>query len=345
MRRAFELALEWPHTHPNPRVGAVVVANSGEVVGEGRHRGPGTPHAEIEALAHAGDAAAGSTVYVSLEPCAHHGRTPPCADALVAAGVGRVVAATLDPDPNVSGLGIRKLTDGGVDVEIGLLEDEALRIDPAYFHHRSTGMPLVTVKWAMTLDGSVAAADGTSRWITGEAARADVHLLRSQVDAVVIGAGTLREDDPMLDVRLEGYEGPQPSPVVLAGREPLPEYARIWDRDPVVVSAGPRDIPAGELIVITGQGELPDPVATCRALADRGLIHLLLEGGPGVTKAWWDAEVITNGRVYIGARVGGGGGRHPFEGSFPTITAASDVEFGDVRSVGQDVVISFEKKP
>jgi diaminohydroxyphosphoribosylaminopyrimidine deaminase/5-amino-6-(5-phosphoribosylamino)uracil reductase len=344
MRRAFELALRWPHTHPNPRVGSVVVDSSGEVIGEGWHRGPGTAHAEADALSRAGESASGATVYVSLEPCSHHGRTPPCADALISAGVTRVVAATVDPDPNVSGRGIQKLRDAGIEVEVGILEDEARQIDPAYFHHRETAMPLVTVKWAMTLDGSVAAADGTSQWITGEKARADAHRLRSTVDAVVVGAGTVREDDPLLDVRLDEFTGPQPRPVVIAGRTPLPDHARIWDRDPIVVSAARRDIPHGQLLEVAGEEYLPDPVATCRALAELGLLHLLLEGGPSVARAWWDAGVVNDGVVYVGARVGGGTGHSPFAGSFPTITAATDVEFGGMRSVGEDVAISFAKK-
>jgi len=344
MLRAFELALEWPHTHPNPRVGSVVVDASGGVVGEGWHRGPGTAHAEVDAMSRAGEAARGGTVYVTLEPCSHQGRTPPCTDALIEAGVVRVVAATLDPDSNVSGRGVEKLRAAGVEVEVGMLQQEARRVDPAYFRHRETGMPFVTLKWAMTLDGSVAAADGTSQWITGKEARTDAHRTRSIVDAVVVGAGTLRDDDPLLDVRLEGYDGPQPRPVIVAGSTPLPAHARIWDRDPVVVSAGPREIPSGVLLEVSRNGDYPDPVAACRSLADLGLLHLLLEGGPGLTRAWWDAGVVNNGMVYIGARVGGGTGTAPLAGSFPTITAASDVEFGEVRSVGHDVVISFEKK-
>lgn len=344
MLRALELALRWPHTHPNPRVGSIVIDTSGEIVGEGWHRGPGTVHAEVDALSRAGEAARGSTVYVTLEPCSHQGRTPPCTDALIEAGVTRVVAATPDPDSNVSGQGIEKLRTAGITVDVGVLGEEARLMDPAYFRHRETGMPLVTLKWAMTLDGSVAAVDGTSQWITGEEARADAHRIRSLVDAVVIGAGTLRDDDPLLDVRLDSYEGPQPRPVIIAGQSPLPAHARIWDRDPVVVSSGPRDIPKGEVLVVPGNEGHPDPDATCRSLADLGLLHLLVEGGPSLARSWWDGGVVNNGVVYVGARIGGGSGKSPLAGSFPTITAASDVEFGDVRNVGTDVVISFERK-
>lgn len=344
MRRAFDLARRWPNTHPNPRVGSIVVDSTGEVVAEGWHRGPGTTHAEVDALTAAGERARGGTVYVTLEPCSHQGRTPPCTDAIIAAGVTRVVAATLDPDVNVSGRGVERLRDAGIVVDVGVLEDEAREVDPAYFHHRHTGLPLVTLKWAMTLDGSVAAADGTSQWITGEEARADAHQVRSMVDAVVVGAGTLRDDDPLLDVRLGGYTGPQPRPVIVAGHGPLPDGSRIWEREPLVVSTSSRDLPGGQLVLVSGDGGYPDPVSTCRAMADLGLLHLLVEGGPRLARAWWDADVVTDGLVYIGARVGGGTGKSPLSGTFSTIAAASAVEFGETRSVGHDIVISFERK-
>jgi len=344
MQRAIELAREWPHTHPNPRVGTVVTDSSGAVVGEGWHRGPGTDHAEAMALAAAGDAARGGTAYVTLEPCTHHGRTPPCSDALVEAGLATVVVAVIDPDPRVAGSGIAHLRDAGVEVVTGVREDDARALDPAYFHHRETGLPLVTVKWAMTLDGSVAAVDGSSRWITGEEARADAHRLRAKVDGVVIAAGTLREDDPRLDVRIEGYEGPQPRPVIIAGKTPLPSRARIWRGDPFVVSTFNRDVPSGEVIVVEAFGEHPEPVTTCRALADRGLLHLLLEGGPTLTRAWWGANVITDGVVYIGARVGGGTGRSPLAGVFASMSDVTDVEFITTAGVGDDAVITFRKQ-
>lgn len=344
MQRAIDLAREWPHTHPNPRVGAVVVSTSGEIIGEGWHRGPGTDHAEVVALHQAGDEAPGATVYVTLEPCSHHGRTPPCADALIAAGVSTVVAAVIDPDPKVSGQGIRRLENAGIEVITDVLADEARRVDPAYFHHRETGLAMVTIKWAMTLDGSIAAEDGSSRWITGAEARAEVHEMRSQVDGVVVGAGTLRSDDPRLDVRLDSYVGPQPRPVVVAGQGDLPHDARIWERDPIVVTTGSRDVPAGQLIEVPGDDGLPDPRETCRALAEHGLLALLLEGGPTLAAAWWRSGVVRDGRVYIAGRVGGGVGRQPMAGLFASIGDAREVELLGMHSVGNDVVISFETR-
>jgi diaminohydroxyphosphoribosylaminopyrimidine deaminase/5-amino-6-(5-phosphoribosylamino)uracil reductase len=339
--RAYELARAH-HPHPNPKVGAVVVSTEGQVLGEGSHEGAGHPHAEVVALDQV-EGARGSTVYVSLEPCSHQGRTPPCTDRLIAEGVARVVIGTEDPDPQVSGSGIATLRQAGIDVEV-VNDPRARDVDPAYFHHRETGMPLVTVKWAMTLDGSVAAADGSSQWITRSPTRLIGHELRSQVDAVVVGAGTLRTDDPRLDVRIDGYRGFQPRPVIVVGNGDLPEEARIWAREPIVVSTLDRGIPTGELVRVDGFDGLPDPVDVCLSLADMGVLHMLLEGGPTLAGAWWRADVVDNGFVHIGAKVGGGAGRSPMAGVFATITDADDVEFDTVRSVSDDIVIAFRKR-
>jgi diaminohydroxyphosphoribosylaminopyrimidine deaminase / 5-amino-6-(5-phosphoribosylamino)uracil reductase len=339
MRRAIELAA--PHrTHPNPRVGAVVVDESGQVVGEGAHHGVGLPHAEVAALAEAMDRARGSTLYVTLEPCSHQGLTPPCSPAVVAAGVRRVVIGAVDPDPRVSGAGVSWLREAGLDVETGMLEDEAEAVDPAYFHHRRTGLPRVTLKTAMTLDGSVAATDGSSQWITSEEARLDAHRLRSVTDAVVVGAGTFRADDPLLTARIDGVET-QPIPVVVAGRQSLPIDRQIWERSPIVISARPLGVPAGEVVVVGGEEEWPDPVESARALSDRGLLDVLLEGGPQLAGAWWRAGVIGRGVIYVGSQVAGGRGMAPIEGDFATMAQSSDVNIKDVRMVGPDIRIEF----
>jgi diaminohydroxyphosphoribosylaminopyrimidine deaminase / 5-amino-6-(5-phosphoribosylamino)uracil reductase len=344
MHRAIQLAQEWPYTHPNPRVGAVVADDSGRVVGEGWHRGPGTDHAEVVALEEAGDSARYATVYVTLEPCTHHGRTPPCVDALTAAGVSKVVVGAIDPDSNVSGDGVRRLEEAGIEVVTGVAEAQARQVDPAYFHHRETGMPIVTAKWAMTIDGSVAAHDGTSQWMTGGLAREDAHDLRSRVDGVVVGAGTVRADNPRLDVRIDGFEGIQPRPIIVAGEEELPPDAALWQREPVIVGISDRPVPSGEVLVVPESGGYPDPEQTCRRLAELGMLHLLLEGGPTLTGSWWRAGVISNGIVYIGAKVGAGSGRSPLAGLFATMKDAVDVEFEEVRSVGGDVLIAFRNK-
>lgn len=339
MQRAYELAQEH-RTHPNPRVGCVVVAPGGEVVGTGSHAGPGEPHAEVVALDEAGNARDG-IVYVSLEPCTHHGRTPPCVDRLISEQVSRVVIGALDPDDRVSGAGVKALEAAGIEVTV--LDDPAAReVDPAYFHHRRTGMPLVTMKYAMTLDGSVAAADRTSRWITSEPARQDAHRMRAEADAVVVGAGTLRVDNPRLDVRIEGWDHPQPRPVVIAGSGELRADAVLWERNPLVVSAVQRDLPGGELVEVPGENGVPDPVAACRALAGAGLLHLLVEGGPTLLGSWLRSSVITNGVVYLGARLGLGGGLSAVEGVFDTITGARVVTVTGVRTLGPDVAVTFE---
>lgn len=339
LRRAFELAVGH-HTHPNPGVGALVVKD-GVVVAEGFHSGPGKDHAEVVALAAAGDSARGADLYVSLEPCSHHGRTPPCVDAVLAAGIARVVVGVEDPDPNVSGSGVAKLREAGVEVVLSEEPRAAEAVDPAYFHHRRTGLPRVTAKFAMTLDGSVAATDGTSQWITSAEARHDAHLLRSQVDAVVVGAGTLRSDDPRLDVRLEGYRGPQPRPVIIAGSGELPADSQIWALNPLVITAEGVSAPGGEVIAVSNSAP-PAPALVVSALADRGYLDILAEGGPTLLASWWAAGVITRGYAYIAAKVGGGAGITPFAGSFGNIEDARDVEIFDVQSVGPDVRIGFQ---
>ena len=340
MRRAIELAA--PHrTHPNPRVGAVVVDMSGAVAGEGAHEGVGRPHAEIVALTEAGERARGSTLYVTLEPCSHQGNTPPCAGAVVEAGVSKVVIGAVDPDPRVSGSGVSWLTESGIDVESGLMSEEVEALDAAYFHHRRTGLPLVTLKLAMTVDGAVAARDSSSQWITSDEARRDAHFLRSAMDAVVVGAGTLRRDDPLLTARHEGSAA-QPIPVVIAGRQTLPVESRIWQRSPLVISTRPLGVPSGEVIVVDGEDDLPTPERSARALAERGLLDVLLEGGPTLAGAWWRSGIVGRGVIYVGARVGGGQGVAPLGGDFATMAQSRPVRIRDVHMVGPDIRIEFE---
>jgi diaminohydroxyphosphoribosylaminopyrimidine deaminase/5-amino-6-(5-phosphoribosylamino)uracil reductase len=341
MRRAIELATQH-RTHPNPRVGAVIVDQAGNVVGEGAHEGVGQPHAEVVAIEQAGALAQGSTLYVTLEPCSHYGNTPPCVTAIVTAGVSRVVVGAIDPDERVSGKGVSWLTDARIDVVLEESAAEAESVDPAYFHHRRTGLPLVTWKTAMTLDGSVAALDGTSHWISSEESRLDAHQLRATMDAVVVGAGTLRADDPELTVRHLDVGEHQPRPVILAGAGPLPADARIWDRSPLVVASRDLEIPSGDLVVVTGVDDRPDPVEAAKAIADAGLLEVLLEGGPGVAGAWWRAGVISRGVLYLAGKIGGGAGIGPLAGPFSTIDEAREVNIRDVRNVGSDLRIEFE---
>lgn len=218
MERAMTLARKGlGTTSPNPAVGAVVVKD-GVVVGEGYHQRAGLPHAEAIALELAGESARGATLYVTLEPCRHWGRTPPCVDRIISSGVSRVVVAMVDPNPKVGGNGIAALTGAGIRVEVGVLEEEALELSEAYRKHVTTGIPFVTVKYAMTLDGKVATRSGRSRWISGPESRRVVHLMRSRVDAVVVGVGTVLKDDPELSCRLWEWEAERGE----AGGEPPP---------------------------------------------------------------------------------------------------------------------------
>ena len=333
--RAYQIAsLHRPR--PNPRVGAVVVSPAGGVIGEGAHAAAGAAHAEVLALEDID--ATGATVYVTLEPCAHHGRTPPCVDRLIEAKVARVVVGALDPDQRVSGSGIRRLEQADIEVEV-VNEPDAEALDPGYFHHRRTGNPLVTLKFATTVDGSAAARDGTSRWITGAEARMDVHLLRSRSDAVVVGSGTVASDDPRLDVRLDGYQGHQPRPVVVAGVTPLETSRQVWGRDPLVFTPENVEVPGGEQIVT--KSNPPEPVDVCQILGDRGIYDVLVEGGPTIAGAWWRSGVVNRVVVYVGSKMGGGSGMSPLGGVFNTIDSAEDVSIEAVTRLGEDIRIDY----
>ncbi len=330
------------HTHPNPRVGAVVVARDGSIVGRGSHAGPGRPHAEVLALAEAGSLAQGSTLYVTLEPCSHQGRTPPCTEAIVAAGVVRVVVAVEDPDPRVSGRGLAALRQSGVATTVGVGATEASALDPGYFHHRSSGRPRVTLKVAMTLDGQTAAEDGSSQWITSPQARRDAHRLRAQHDAVMVGAGTVLADDPALTVRLDGYQGRQPLPVVVAGRRPLPSSRRVFGRPALVFSPGRLDLPADVVVVPDPSGERVDLTGSLEVLGSRGVVDLLVEGGPSLATSLLEEGLVDRGVVYVGAALAGATGRGVFRGSFSTMTELRRVRLTGVEQVGPDARIDFE---
>ncbi|HAP32322.1 MAG TPA: bifunctional diaminohydroxyphosphoribosylaminopyrimidine deaminase/5-amino-6-(5-phosphoribosylamino)uracil reductase RibD, partial [Firmicutes bacterium] len=211
----------WGRTSPNPMVGAVLVKN-GEVVGTGFHQRAGEPHAEIIALAEAGEKARGASMYTNLEPCCHFGRTPPCTDALIEAGIRKVVTATRDPNPLVSGRGLARLQQAGIKVKSGVLEEKARRLNEVFFKYITSGTPFVVVKAAMTLDGKIATSDGRSRWITGEKSRNFVHRLRSKCDGIMVGINTVLQDNPNLNVRLEGEEENRPKRIIVDSRGRLP---------------------------------------------------------------------------------------------------------------------------
>ena len=300
---------------PNPWVGAVVVTGEGSLH-EGVTAPPGGPHAEIVALASAGQPASGATLYVTLEPCSHHGRTPPCADAVVAAGVARVVVAVEDPDPLVAGAGIARLRAAGITVEVGLRAEAVAGQLAPYLKHRSTGRPWVVLKLAATLDGRTAAPDGTSRWITGDAARDDAHRLRAESDAVLVGAGTVRADDPELTVR------------------------RVPGRDPVRVVLGKAPPGARVRPAIEVSGDLG---AVLDDLGRRGVLQLLVEGGATVAHAFHSAGLVDRYVLYLApALLGGDDGPGLFTG--PGAGTMDDVWRGrivDVARLGDDLRVEL----
>jgi diaminohydroxyphosphoribosylaminopyrimidine deaminase/5-amino-6-(5-phosphoribosylamino)uracil reductase len=307
MNRALALAASVrTSTPPNPWVGCVLEAPDGRVF-EGATAPPGGPHAEAAALALAGEAARGATVWVTLEPCSHHGRTPPCADALVAAGVRRVVVALQDPDPQVAGQGLDCLRSAGIEVDVGLRDEQARDLLAPYLKHRTTGRPWVVLKLAASLDGRTAAPDGSSQWITGEAARADAHRLRAESDAVLVGAGTVRADDPSLTVR--HVDGPDPLRVVLG-----------------MAPAGAKVHPCVEL---TGElGEVLDE------LGRLGVLQVLVEGGPTVAGEFHRAGLVDRYVIYLAPVLfGGDDGRGLFSG--PGASSIDDVWRGRIVSVEQ----------
>ena len=290
MRAALALAARGlGNTWPNPSVGCVIVRD-GRVVGRGNTRPGGRPHAETEALRAAGEQARGATVYVTLEPCCHWGRTPPCTDALIAAGVARVVVALRDPDPRVDGVGLRRLRDAGIGVEVGLLEPEARRVNEGFVKRLSQGLPMVTLKLATTLDGRIATRTGESQWITGPEARRMAHALRGSHDAVMAGSGTVLADDPELTCRLPGYAGVPTVRVVADARLRTPLAARLFNSEaPAWIATAPGHDPAtmaalerrgAELIdVPPAPGGGLEPPALLRALAAKGITRLMVEGG------------------------------------------------------------------
>ncbi len=279
-------------TAPNPAVGCVIVSTGGIVAGRGWTQPGGRPHAETMALSHAGPDAKSATAYVTLEPCAHHGQTPPCADALVQAGIAHVVGATVDPDPRVSGAGFRYLEQHGVAVTKGVLELEAGALNAGFLKKVLEKRPVVALKIAGTLDGRVADATGNSRWITSVEARRQGHLLRTKYDAIMVGIGSVLADDPLLTCRLPGLESGSPMRVILNSRLQLPRDSQLAKtaRDyPVLVftlaqSGGEDLIAIGVEIerVQTGENGFPAIGAVLASLAERGITRLLVEGGPRV---------------------------------------------------------------
>lgn len=293
MRAALSLAARHlGQTWPNPAVGCVIVDADGHVVGRGSTQPGGRPHAETQALAMAGERAVGGTAYVTLEPCSHHGKTPPCAEALVAAGIERCVSAMEDPDPRVSGRGHAVMLERRVAVEVGTLADEAKALNAGFLTRIATGRPLVALKLATSLDGRIATRAGESRWITGEEARAFGHLLRATHDAIAVGSGTVLADDPDLTCRIRGLEHRSPVRLVLDRRGRVPATAKVFAGGPptwIVGKAGDDVKNAAQVIENTKDNAPGDVLAK---LGETGLTRILVEGGAALATALLKAGVV-----------------------------------------------------
>ncbi|MDH4651600.1 MULTISPECIES: bifunctional diaminohydroxyphosphoribosylaminopyrimidine deaminase/5-amino-6-(5-phosphoribosylamino)uracil reductase RibD [unclassified Pseudomonas] len=350
MARALELARKGIYsTHPNPRVGCVIVRD-GEVVGEGWHVRAGEPHAEVHALRQAGDLARGATAYVTLEPCSHHGRTPPCADALVAAGVGRVVAAMQDPNPQVAGRGLQRLADAGIAVESGVLEAEARALNAGFIKRMEQGLPFVRVKLAMSLDGRTAMASGESQWITGPAARSAVQRLRARASVVLTGADTVLTDAARLTVRADelGLDAEltalavsrPPLRVLVDGRLRVPLSVPFFQAGPTLVAtarAGAQDgYPGHELLVLPGGDGHVDLRRLLQELANRGVNEVLVEAGPSLAGAFARAGLVDEYQIFIAAKFLGSSARPLLDWPLARMAEAQELKIVEMRAVGDD---------
>jgi diaminohydroxyphosphoribosylaminopyrimidine deaminase/5-amino-6-(5-phosphoribosylamino)uracil reductase len=351
MSRALELAERGRgFVEPNPLVGAVVV-HDGRVVGEGWHQRYGEAHAEIHALAVAGAAAQGATLYVTLEPCCHHGKTPPCTEAVLRAGISRVVAAMIDPFPQVAGQGVARLRAAGVACEVGLGEQQARRLNAPYLTLLGKGRPYIHAKWAMTLDGKIATRTGSSKWISSRASRDLVHQLRGRMDAIVIGIGTGLADDPLLTARPPGPR--TPARIVLDSQARLPpacQLAQTATFTPTIVVTAeglpeeclvPLRALGCEILPLAAAAGRPIVAVLLEELGRRRLTNVLVEGGAEVLGSFLDADLIDEVHVFIAPRlVGGAQAKTPVAGhGRPTIQDAFTLAHWQVETIDSDVYL------
>jgi diaminohydroxyphosphoribosylaminopyrimidine deaminase/5-amino-6-(5-phosphoribosylamino)uracil reductase len=350
MARALELARKGHYTtHPNPRVGCVIVRD-GQIVGEGWHVRAGEPHAEVHALRAAGDKARGATAYVTLEPCSHHGRTPPCADALVNAGVARVVAGMQDPNPAVAGRGMQRLAQAGIAIESGVLEGEARKLNEGFLKRMEHGLPFVRVKLAMSLDGRTAMESGESQWITGPAARSAVQRLRAQASVVLTGADTVLADNARLTVRADelGLDAEQtalamsrpPLRVLIDGRLRVPLDAPFFKAGPALVATcmaveeqyanGP------ECLIVTGEDGLVDLRKLLVELAHRDVNEVLVEAGPRLAGAFAQQGLVDEFQIFIAGKFLGSSARPLLDWPLAQMKDAPELKITEIRAVGDD---------
>jgi len=338
---------------PNPAVACIIVSKTGQVAGRGVTGDGGRPHAETIAIARAGTQCQGATAYVSLEPCDHHGQTPPCSQALIDAGIRRAVVACTDTDPRVAGQGIKRLRDAGIDVIEGVCEDIARDLNAGFFKRVSEGRPLFTLKMATSLDGRIATATGASKWITGPGARAHVHMVRAGHDAIMIGIGTALADNPSLDCRLPGMEERSPLPIIADSSLRLPETARVLDRQPVILTLGGND--PDKTKRLQGRGatiiELqansaghPDTRSMAKALGELGLTRVMIEGGGVLAGAFMAAGLVDRLEWFQGAKIIGGDGLSAVAGfGVKEMTDVTEFSLVQVQKIDGDLHHSYTR--
>lgn len=359
MARALQLAARGLYTtSPNPRVGCVIVKD-GKIIGEGWHQKAGEPHAEIHALMQAGMAAQGATVYVTLEPCAHHGRTPPCADALIGAGVARVVAAAEDPNPRVSGQGLARIKAAGIAVQSGLMETQARELNAGFFKRMVYGHPLVRLKTASSLDGRTALSSGESKWITGEAARTDVHRLRARACAILTGIETVLADNPQMNVRLDAACLPnatetvrQPMKVIVDSSLRTPADAAILQGAKTIIACASPDTKkaaaleaaGAEILCLPGADGRVDLSALLSRLAHKGVNEVMTEAGPRLNGALIAASLADEWIQYLAPCLLGTAARPLFELAEPaSMQQRLNWKLHDQRMLGTDLRLTWRK--
>lgn len=342
-------------TSPNPNVGCVIVKDE-EVIGAGWHIRAGGPHAEVHALRQAGNKARGATVYVTLEPCSHHGRTPPCCEALIDAGVAKVVIAMGDPNPQVSGRGIARMQEAGIEVEVGVMADQAALLNPGFIRRMSAGRPRVTSKIAISLDGRTAMASGESQWITGPDARRDVQKLRARCSAIITGAGTVLSDDCALTVRPDDWSDPylpaeiedrivrQPLRVVLLGKDPISVSAKIFQSEAQTLAVGveprpdwlPEQVDFLQLPALDGRVDLD---ALLIELAKQEINDVLIEAGAELNGAFLRAGLVDELYIYMAPKLLGSTGRPLAALPLAQMNEELPLDILDIRQIGKDIRI------
>lgn len=360
MKLALELAAKARgRTSPNPMVGAVVV-NTGEVAGAGYHKKAGSPHAEVDAIAQAGNLAAGATIYVTLEPCCHFGRTPPCTKLIINSGVARVIAGCEDPNPIVNGKGIEELRAAGIKADVGVLEKECLKLNEAYFKFITTGMPFVLLKVAISLDGKIGTPRGESRWITGGAARQYVHKLRDSYDAVIVGINTVLRDDPLLTARVDGVDCRDPVRVILDSSLKIPLSAKLFSCESkaktivATTAAAPKEKArkleeiGAEVMQLDGADGRVDLRRLLKELGSRGIASAIIEGGSEINCSALKAGVVDKIMFFIAPKlIGGADSPGPIGGNGPEkLSQAIELNEMKVELIDGDLLVEayLEKK-